>query len=167
MEKKFNNLTLVVQINADGLVVPADCRVGVSDAVTSITAFNRSYSLCGCSDFYELFKRVLRMLNDVEKYNARRSISVECLINRQQHLQDDALNDYQIMHAVLCAVFGFSLIYPDTPITTLNLIVGNRCERLVCELLQTENYKDFHDVHGGHNMIGYIRTIYGIPKGHK
>ena len=145
----------------DALVVDFDseeipqCYVNVSDKITLVNSLGKEYSFSnshfpGGAGFNKLFDIILRELYNYVNYSHRDSFSIKCCIDTSD--DSKAMNDYQMIRAVLCAVYGVNAItrspYHCPYRKKLKVIVSSKHAKVVKEILDSENYQDFYACDG-------------------
>lgn len=165
MSKKFKSLLVIYYTKDD---IKADCLVEVNNEKTSITAFNEKRgfeNFIHTADFRNLFIHMLQVLVTFEKNGGYKDVCIKAEINTVKTKDKNPMNDYQVIRAILCSIWGLTLIYPATKLEKITLIVDAMHQSAVEELLRDENYKDFVDSFSNHpTMVEYIERYYGAKK---
>lgn len=153
----------MLEVVSDTDVAP-HCEVKVSDEKTLVNALGKEYSFLnshfpGGAGFDKLFEIVLRQLMEFEKCVCEKTFCIKCDIDADK--DSKAMNDYQMIRAVLCAVYAFGVIHKTSTLITVKVVVDPKHNYAVNEILRDKNYQDFYACEGSSSSMNEYLEKYG------
>ena len=129
----------------------SQCYINVSNKKTLVNSLGRDYvffnsNFPGGAGFDKLFEIVLSQLMEFEKCVCERTFCIKCCFDASA--DSKAMNDYQMIRAVFCAVYAFGIIHKTSTLMTVKVVLDSKHDYAVNEILRDRNYQDFYACDG-------------------
>ena len=139
-----------LEVVADTDVTP-HCEVTVNDEKTVVTSLGRDYSFFnshfpGGAGFDRLFDIIFHQLRQFEKCVCKKTFCIKCCFDAPE--DSKAMNDYQMIRAIFCAIYAFGIIHKTSTLLTVKVVIDPKHDYAVNEILRDKNYQGFYSCDG-------------------